>query len=164
MTSAFRASLLVRRNLSPKYALEKGFHLSFLFKRYKSLRRRRIFYRGWGAAGIISSVVDDRFVLSSFYSHDFCSGVSLIPRILAPSVANHRFLRWMSRLTSDPLGRRFAVVLVSHYHPFLAYMFRSCLCVILCPFLKYKLFCFPCCCFSPSFMYVRGEVRVLSDI
>ena len=43
-----------------------GFHLSLLFKRYKSLRRRRIFHRRWGAAGIIGSVVDDRFVLSSF--------------------------------------------------------------------------------------------------
>ena len=43
-----------------------GFHLSLLFKRYKSLRRRRMFRRRWGAAGIIGSVVDDRFVLSSF--------------------------------------------------------------------------------------------------
>ena len=43
-----------------------GFHLSLLFKRYESLRRRRIFHRRWGAAGIIGSVVDDRFVLSSF--------------------------------------------------------------------------------------------------
>ena len=42
-----------------------GFHLS-MFKRYKSLRRRRIFHRRWGAAGIIGPVVDDRFVLSSF--------------------------------------------------------------------------------------------------
>ena len=25
------------------------------------------------------------------------------------------------------------------------------------------LFCFPCCCFSSSFMYVRGEVRFLAD-
>ena len=37
----------------------------------------------------------------------------LIPKTLAPSVANHQFLRWMSRLTTDPLGRLFAVVLVS---------------------------------------------------
>ena len=45
----------------------------------------------------------------------------------------------------------------------LACMFRSCFCVVLCPFLKYVLFCFPCCCFSLSFMYVRGEVRFLCD-
>ena len=44
-----------------------GFHLSLLFKRYKSLRRRRIFHRQWGAAGIIGSVVDDRLVLSSSF-------------------------------------------------------------------------------------------------
>ena len=42
-----------------------GFHLSLLFKRCKSLRRRRIFHQRWGVAGIIDSVVDDRFVLSS---------------------------------------------------------------------------------------------------
>ena len=43
-----------------------GFHLSILFKRSKSLRRTRILYWRWGAAGINGSVVDDRFVLSSF--------------------------------------------------------------------------------------------------
>ena len=43
-----------------------GFHLSLLFKRYKSLGRKHIFHRWWDAAGIIGSVVDDRFVLSSF--------------------------------------------------------------------------------------------------
>ena len=40
-----------------------GFHLSLLFKRYKSLGRRHIFHRWWDAAGIIGSVVDDRFAL-----------------------------------------------------------------------------------------------------
>ena len=43
-----------------------GFHLSLLFKRYKSLRRKLIFHRQRGVAGIIGSVVDDRFVISSF--------------------------------------------------------------------------------------------------
>jgi len=42
------------------------FYLSLLFKRYKLLRRRRIFHRRWGAACTIGSVVDDHFVLSSF--------------------------------------------------------------------------------------------------
>ena len=43
----------------------------------------------------------------------------LIPGTLAPLVANHRFLRWMSLLTSDPLGRLFAVVLFSLHVCFL---------------------------------------------
>ena len=49
-----------------KVRFRVGFHLSLLFKRYKLLRRRRIFHRRWVAAGIIGSVVDDRFVLSWF--------------------------------------------------------------------------------------------------
>ena len=79
-----------------------------------------------------------------------------IPGTLAPSVANHR-------LTRDPLGRLFAVVLVSHYNPFPAYMFRSCFYVVFCRFLKYVLSCFPCCCFSLFFMYVRSKFRFLGD-
>ena len=79
-----------------------------------------------------------------------------IPGTLAPSVANRL-------LTRDPLGRLFAVVLVSHYNPFPAYMFRSCFYVVCCRFLKYVLSCFPCCCFSLFFMYVRGKFRFLGD-
>ena len=79
-----------------------------------------------------------------------------IPGTLAPSVANHR-------LTSDPLGRLFAVVLVSHYNSFPASMFRSCFCVVFCRFLKYVLSCFPFCCFSLFFMYERGKFRFLGD-
>ena len=53
--------------LITKVRFRAGFHLSLLFKRYKSLRRRRIFHRQWGAAGIIGSVVDGRLVLSSSF-------------------------------------------------------------------------------------------------
>ena len=63
-------------HLIAKLRSRVGFHLSLLFKRYKSLRRRRIFHRRWGAAGTIGSIVDDRSILSSFYVRDFCSGVS----------------------------------------------------------------------------------------
>jgi len=86
---------------------------------------------------------------------------SLIPGTLAPSVANHRFLRWMSRLTSDPLGRLFAVVLVSH-HPFLAYMFRS---TFVLASVRFQSMCrfFLCCCFSPSFMHLRSDSSVTFD-
>ena len=43
----------------------------------------------------------------------FCPGCFPYPGALVPLVVNHRFLRWISRLTSDPPGRLFAVVLVS---------------------------------------------------
>lgn len=42
------------------------FHLPLFFKRFCSSRRRRLFHRQWGANGIIGSVSDGRFSLSSF--------------------------------------------------------------------------------------------------
>ena len=34
------------------------FHLPLLFKRFRSLRRRRYFHRQWGACGVVGSVID----------------------------------------------------------------------------------------------------------
>ena len=42
------------------------FFLPLLFKSFESSRRRRLFYRQWGASGPIGSVVDGRFFLSAF--------------------------------------------------------------------------------------------------
>ena len=39
------------------------FHLSLLFKRFRSSRRRRYFVRQWGARGVVASIVDSKLVL-----------------------------------------------------------------------------------------------------
>ena len=40
------------------------FHLPLLFKRFRSVRRRRYFHRQWGACGVVGSVVDGVFSLA----------------------------------------------------------------------------------------------------